>query len=255
MHAKGTFGRKNQFVSDQAGGGSNTFSLRDLAVSRGQLPAARDDTFRHEQYRRAYQDAEWNYDCWNILDRFDEVYPGERNPGQPIYMYRFDIPFTHIHDVKHSYIDELRFSSEPINIYREPALPASDFIFDRLDTIDSWQENSWNYFHLNFMQFGCPTNRFPLLGIESATPGVNCTLQEINSTDKWLIQEYLANENNSQASFHCDDWHNETKIEIKRTSKMSLAMQGSYELIFENTSIHVPIYTSKHDLYPIVDSN
>ena len=206
------------------------------------------------------EDADWKYDCWNVLDRFDNIYPGKRNPGQPMYMYRFDVPFTHIWELTHSYIDELRFASEPIHIFRKPSLPSNDFVFRDLNTIQTWDEEgnenemAMKYFELNFLQYGCPVNRFPLLGIESSVPGINCTLKEINSTDKVLIQEYLSNYNMSRATFHCDDWHDDTNIMIDRTSRMSLAMQGTYELIYGNTSIEVPIYTSKHDLYPIVDS-
>ena len=79
--------------------------------------------------------------------------------------HRFDIPFTHIHDLTNSYIDELRFSSEPISIFREPSLPSSDFLFDRLDPITDFVEDGnegeeqWNYYRLRFFQYGCPVNR------------------------------------------------------------------------------------------------
>ena len=61
-------------------------------------------------------------------------------------------------------------------------------------------------YKLDFKQFSCPTERFPLLGIESETPGTNCTLFDINSSDPTLIKNYLSDENSQSATFHCDDW-------------------------------------------------
>ena len=59
---------------------------------------------------------------------------------------------------------------------------------------------------MKFASYSCPTERFPLLGIESETPGNNCTLLDIGSSDPALVQEYLGNETSQTATFYCDDW-------------------------------------------------
>ena len=45
-------------------------------------------------------------------------------------MKRFDIPFQWS-ERYHSWIDELRFAKQPIEIFREPGLPSSDFVLNK----------------------------------------------------------------------------------------------------------------------------
>ena len=90
-------------------------------------------------------------------------------------------------------------------INREPGLPSSDFILNKVKVreISSTPESDYK---LEFYQYSCPTERFPLLGIESEIPGTNCTLMEIDSSDPILVQAYLTNVTSENATFHCDDW-------------------------------------------------
>ena len=67
-------------------------------------------------------------------------------------------------------------------------------------------KNDEVYYKLTFEQYSCPTERFPLLGIESEIPGNNCTLLDISSSDTALINDYLVDESSQDATFHCDDW-------------------------------------------------
>jgi hypothetical protein len=150
------------------------------------------------------EEAEWQYNCWNILDRFDELYPEKRNPAKQLNMWRFDIPYGWSERTR-SWIDELRFAKEPIHISREPGLPSPDFILNkaRVKNISSTSETDYR---INLLQYSCPTERFPLFGIESEVPGNNCTLIDINSSDPAMINQYLSNVTSQNATFHCDDW-------------------------------------------------
>ena len=199
------------------------------------------------------EDADWQYDCWNVADRFDEIYPQERDRSKPFKLIKIDIQYSYA-ERRHSYVDELRFAKVPIEITREPALPFDEFIANtpRVEEETNTNENDYK---IDFFQFGCPTERFPLLGITSETPGTNCTLLDLDTNDESLISSYLSDDTNENATFYCDDWPQNTSILIKRHVRMSLAMQGSYSLTYKNNTINVPIYTNKYDLYPLLDSN
>lgn len=196
------------------------------------------------------EDGPWGYGCWNILEMFDEANPNLRNPAKQIYINRLDIHYSWS-EFGHSYIDELRFSKESIEIFREPILPFPSFMPNKID-VKSGEEYDYE---LRFSQYSCPSERFPLLGVESGTPGNNCTLMEINSNDPMLIKDYLSHVNSTNATFYCTDWPQNTSITIKRDTQMSLAMQGSYSMTFKNQTVNVPIYSDKRQIFPLVDAN
>ena len=74
------------------------------------------------------EEADWQYGCWNILDRFDELYPDLRNPAKQINMKRFDIP-TSWSSRDHSWIDEIRFAKQEIEIFRHGYILIGKLIF------------------------------------------------------------------------------------------------------------------------------
>ena len=107
-------------------------------------------------------------------------------------------------------------------------------------------------YHLALNKHNCPTERFSLFGIASGTPGTNCTLMDINSTNVDDINDYLKDENNWNATFHCDDWPADASITIRRLRQMSLALQGTYQLTMNNISVDVPLCTEPWELEPIL---
>ena len=107
-------------------------------------------------------------------------------------------------------------------------------------------------YHLALNKHNCPTERFSLFGIASGTPGTNCTLMDINSTNVDDINDYLKDGNNWNATFHCDDWPADASITIRRLRQMSLALQGTYQLTMNNISVDVPLCTEPWELEPIL---
>jgi hypothetical protein len=195
---------------------------------------------------------EWTYRCFDLLTMWDNIYGDQRDGSKAFYLKDLYTPFDYTYKV-YSLIDEVRFSKEEIFITRTPAAPKGDMVMREMKVEDISSDGNMAY-ELIYLQYSCPTMRFPLFGIASSTENATCTLTELNTADSVEIQAYLANITNMEATFHCDDWDAATTILISRQQNMSLGLLGTWSMTYNNTILNLPPYIEQWDLIPLVEA-